>query len=137
VLFVTGNVPPPDVPAVLGEPIVLVRLCVFRLSYGPMTCGTFHFSQHHMSCVREENALGLAGIDEPGDFLAGLNIFLDELGFLGMLTHLLFMTLEAVLQLRNPVVSSILTEIVAGFTIAHFRRMKLVVEVNRLFFLCV
>jgi hypothetical protein len=94
VLLVTCRVCPPNIPAVQGESVVIVRLHVFRLAHRSMTGDTFHLANHHMSGMREEDALRLAGIDEPWNLLAGLNILLDELFLFRMFSHLFFVTLK-------------------------------------------
>ena len=102
VLLVACDVPAPDIPTVLGEAITLVGSHVVRVPNGSMTSFAFHLCYLDMGCMREKDTLRLPGIDEPRNLLARLNIFLDKLFFFRMLTHLLFVALEAVFQPRDP-----------------------------------
>jgi hypothetical protein len=85
--------------------------------------------------VREENALGLAGIDKPRDLVTRFNVFLDEFGFFGMASKLFFVTLNARRQLGNSGKAAVLPEIVTSLAFPHFFHMELVVEIDGLLFL--
>jgi di/tricarboxylate transporter len=85
--------------------------------------------------VREENTLRLAGIYEPRDLVARFDVFLDELGFFGMASKLLFMALNTRIQFGNPREAAVLPEIVATLAFAHFFHMELVVKIDGLLLL--
>jgi hypothetical protein len=94
VLLVTCRIRTPDVPTVLGEAIVIVRLGVIRVPHGSVTGSAFHLALNHVGRMGEKDTLRLAGIDKPWNLLSRLNILLDELCLLRMLSYLFFVTFK-------------------------------------------
>lgn len=135
VLLETGNVPAPDVPAVLGEPIVLVRPGVLRLSNRPVARFTFQFRHLHVSGMGEKDTVRLARITEPRYFLAWFNVLLHQLGLFRVFSDSLLMAIQALCKDGYPGVAPVLPEEVTALTFSHFPHMELVVEVNGLLLL--
>ena len=78
VLFETGDVPPPDVAAVTGDPVFLINPAGFRFADMSVTGDAVHFAHLEVRRVGEKDAVRLTRVDQPRHFAAFGNVLFDE-----------------------------------------------------------
>jgi len=116
ILFKTGNIVAPDVPADAGDPVGLVRFKSFRFTDMPMAGDTVHFSHFDMRDMGEKHTIGLPGVDQPRHFPIFFNVLRVKLFLLRAFSQNLIMTVDALGQLWNPGIGPVVTEKMAAFT---------------------
>jgi len=114
--LIPGNISTPDVDTVTGQAVFLVLWHPFAFSLITVADLALQISHFHVGNMGEIYAIGLSGIDKPGDFLLIGHIFLEEYFLIGALCHgriRVLVTLHAILQFGYTRKSSILSKAVA------------------------
>jgi len=86
VSLVSGNVSPPDVDTISGQPVNLVDRWALPCSKIAVTDPAFNLGHRYMGNMGEVDAIWLAGVDQPGDFLFWLNVISKKLHLFRALT---------------------------------------------------
>jgi hypothetical protein len=126
---------PPDIPAVLRNPILLIHLKVIGLANVSMTCLAFHFSIFDMGDVREKYTGRLFGIYVPGDLPVLRDIFFEKNFFVFTVTQDLIVAIDTLRQFWSAAKRTVFSEEMTAFTtIIHQLVMHGMAEIDGLVF---
>jgi len=99
----------------------------------PVAGDTVHFTHFDMRNMGEKHAIGLPGIYQPRHFTVLFNILRHKFFLLRAFPLDLFMTIDALGQLRDPGVGAVLTEKMTAFTpVIHQFVVQGMIELKRL-----
>jgi hypothetical protein len=136
VLLESGDVLAPDIPAVSCDSVFLVDLQGAGITDVAVAGFAVHFGRFDMGCMGKEDAVGLPGVDKPGDLDARRHVVVDKDGFIFGIPLNTLMAVDALGELRDAGIAAVFPEEMAAFTpFVHQLVVQLVVEIERLAFL--
>ena len=97
----SANVMTPDIAAIAGDPVFLIRLQAFGFANVTVAGNAVHATFFNVGGMGKKDAGWLPRIDQPRNFTAFLHILCNEVFFgLAFALHF-FMAVDALGQLRN------------------------------------